>query len=308
MPSIAGTVQESINLNAVTRGLGELAIAASIPDYSFTFPALQGLQQMSTAMTQFATASVRALVNNTAVEAVTSFSSALSSWLQTIDFSPLKELLTAFGDSDLIRRYDEINEKYQKAMFEAKWFPYAAWIADLEVFGEINNILSTSRASKNRTKRIDRVIFGFYSNTELSALKRNWRKLGLPNYMTRVLVQAVQAYLRREYALTVSALSTLWEGIIQEKVNDPSYRVSRKTRDNLSALIKENHFDDVFSAFSNEFIFYDCRTVEEVKVDVPGRHGIAHCWYDKYPSRKAALNAIIFTDFLLSLKPLDNTN
>lgn len=42
-----------------------------------------------------------------------------------------------------------------------------------------------------------------------------------------------------------------------------------------------------------------------MKSDVPGRHGIAHCWYDTYPNRKMALNAIIFTDFLLELKPIE---
>ena len=73
------------------------------------------------------------------------------------------------------------------------------------------------------------------------------------------------AYHRREYALTVSALSTLWEGIIQEKVNDNSYRVSRKTRENLTKLIEENEFDKIFASFCEEFIFYDCRKVEEVK-------------------------------------------
>ena len=99
----------------------------------------------------------------------------------------------------------------------------------------------------------------------------------------------------------------MWEGIIQEKVNDESYRVSRKTRENLSILIEENEFGKIFSSFCDEFIFYDCRKPEEVKLDVPGRHGIAHCWYNTYPNRKMALNVILFTDFLLGLKPLDKT-
>lgn len=105
--------------------------------------------------------------------------------------------------------------------------------------------------------------------------------------------------------MTVSALSTLWEGIIQEKVKDDTYRISKRTRENLTKLIEENEFDKIFSSFCEEFIFYDCRKAEEVKPDVPGRHGIAHCWYDTYPNRKTALNAILFTDFLLGLKPLE---
>lgn len=155
----------------------------------------------------------------------------------------------------------------------------------------------------NRAKSTNRQILYVMDD-----LKRGWRKSNLPSYMIRILVQSVQAYMRKEYALTISALVTLWEGIIQEKANDDSYRVSNKTRDNLKKLIEENKLDCIFSSFCDEFILYQCRAPEEVKGDVPRRHAIAHCWYDKYPNRKVALNAIIFTDFLLKLEPLDQTN
>ena len=52
------------------------------------------------------------------------------------------------------------------------------------------------------------------------------------------------------------------------------------------------------------FIYYNCSSPEEVKQDVPGRHAIAHGWYRTYPTRKTALNAILFTDFLIDLKPI----
>ena len=35
----------------------------------------------------------------------------------------------------------------------------------------------------------------------------------------------------------------------------------------------------------------------------PTETEVAHSWYIKYPSQKAALNAILLTDFVLSLKP-----
>ena len=47
---------------------------------------------------------------------------------------------------------------------------------------------------------------------------------------------------------------------------------------------------------------YSCYSVEEVIDDVPGRNSSAHSWYSEYPSKKAALNAILFTDFLLRLE------
>lgn len=43
-----------------------------------------------------------------------------------------------------------------------------------------------------------------------------------------------------------------------------------------------------------------------MKSDIPSRHCISHCWYDTYPNRKMALNTILFTDFLLGLKPIEN--
>ena len=59
-------------------------------------------------------------------------------------------------------------------------------------------------------------------------------------------------------------------------------------------------------SFFDEYIMYNCESVEEVKEDVPGRNSSAHSWYNKYPSRKAALNAILFTDFLLDIEPLEH--
>lgn len=140
-------------------------------------------------------------------------------------------------------------------MFDARWFPYAGWIADFKIVDAMLKILDTSRASKNRINRINKLIFSYYDKKEINNIKREWRQMSIPSYMTRILVQSVQAYHRREFALTVSALSTLWEGIIQEKTNDTSYRISRKTRDNLTKLIEENEFDKIFSSFCEEFIF-----------------------------------------------------
>ena len=278
----------SANNNAF-KSIGELAIKSSLHNYQFDIPAIKILDDLGKNATANLISGLNNLVNNSAMREIQSITSRLGKWLQTIDFSPLTSIL----------------ENIRAAMFDAKWFPYAGWIASFRIVDEMLEILNSSRASKNRIKRIDRLIFSYYDKDEINNFKRSWRKMGLPSYMIRILVQAVQAYHRREYALTVSALSTLWEGIIQEKVNDNSYRVSRKTRENLTKLIEENEFDKIFASFCEEFIFYDCRKVEEVKPDVPGRHGIAHCWYNTYPNKKMALNAILFTDFLLRLKPLE---
>lgn len=273
--------------------------------YKFESPAFKAIETWNSAITENFANSLNALISNPLMQEIQSINSNLGKWLQTIDFSPLTRILENVQNIGFSYDYDKVNETFLKAMFDARWFPYAGWIADFKIARSMLEILDTSRASKNRVKRIDKLIFSYYDKEEINNLKRGWRKKNLPSYMTRILVQSIQAYHRREYALTVSALSTLWEGIIQEKVNDTSFRISRKTRENLSKLIEENEFDKIFSSFCDEFIFYNCTKPEDVKPDVPGRHGIAHCWYDTYPNRKMALNAILFTDFLLELKPLE---
>lgn len=285
--------------------VGELTMKSAIPNYQFESSALRVIGELNKNVITNLVSGLNTLIQSTVMKEIQSIASNVGKWLQTVDFSPLISILENIQSAGFEFDYKEVNEVFLKAMFDAKWFPYAGWIADFRIVGEMLEILDTSRVSTNRIKRIDRLIFSYYDKDEIDNFKRGWRKMNLPSYMIRIMVQSVQAYHRREYALTVSALSTLWEGIIQEKANDNSYRVSKKTRENLTKLIAKNEFNIIFSSFCEEFIFYDCRRVDEVKSDVPGRHGIAHCWYETYPSRKAALNAILFTDFLLGLKPLE---
>ena len=306
MSSEINTVIATVNNNAI-KNIGELSIKSSLLNYQFDIPTIKIWDNLGIKATENLISSLNTLVNNSAMKEIQSVTSKMGNWLKTVDFSPLARILENIRAIGFDFDYKEINEIFLKAMFDAKWFPYAGWIADYTMVDEILEILNTSRASKNRIKRIDKLIFSYYEKDEINNLKRGWRNMNLPSYMTRILVQSIQAYHRREYALTVSALSTLWEGIIQEKANDDSYQVSKRTRENLTKLIEENEFDNIFSSFCEEFILYDCRKAEEVKPDVPGRHGIAHCWYNTYPNRKVALNAILFTDFLLELKPLDKT-
>lgn len=293
--------------SSTLHSLGEMAIKFEMPTYQFESPALKAFEEWNNTLLETISASINSFLLSPIIQEFEAISSSIGKLLQEVDFSPLTSIIESIQSIGFDCNYEEVNEVFLKAMFDAKWFPYAGWVADFRIVDGLFEILDTSRASKNRVRRIDKLIFSYYNKTELDNLKRGWRMMNLSSYMTRILVQSVQAYHRREYALTVSALSTLWEGIIQKKVNDGSYRISRKTRENLTQLIEENEFDKIFSSFCEEFIFYNCTKPEDVKPDVPGRHGIAHGWYDTYPNRKVALNAILFTDFLLGLEPLDNT-
>lgn len=305
MDSIMPETITNIQSNNFLKELGVLAIKSTMPSYQFEIPGLKNIELISNNMISSFSAGLTALIQNPVMQQIQTISSSIGQWLQTVDFTPLINILEDIRSIGFDHNYDQINEIFLKAMFDARWFPYAGWIADFRIVGDLVEILNTSRVSKNRVKRIDRLIFSYYSKGEIDNFKRNWRKLDLPPYMIRILIQSIQAYHRREYALTVATLSTLWEGIIQEKAQDKGYRVSKRTRQNLTKLIDANEYDKIFSSFCEEFILYDCDSPEQVRDDVPGRHGIAHCWYDKYPSRKMALNAIIFTDFLLQLEPIE---
>ena len=224
-------------------------------------------------------------------------------WMNSFDIQPWTELLSCYqsqvGTVLDVKLYDEI---LLQEMYDVRWVPTLAYSMDIDTVIEINKILASTRASKNRAKQIDGVIFKLCSKSWIERLRKSWRNCDVPQYMLRILNQTVQAYHRKEYVLTVSTLVTLWEGIIARKSGfADDYRVSGKMRDAIKALIDENGYEEIVGTFCKDFIFYDCYKRDDVKQDVPGRHSICHAWYDKCPNQKTALNAILFTDLLLRL-------
>ena len=230
--------------------------------------------------------------------------SPIQQMLHGIDFSPLYSILKSLID------FSKYKEKFNRIIitetYEAKWFPHALCINDRRMVVEFWNILDSTRKSKNRIKRIDKLVFRTYDKKRIESMKKEWRKKDIPEYKMRMMHQAVQAYHRREYAITVVVLSTLWEGIIYDKANDTRRKIGRYTKENFKKLLLRTDYNKLFMSFFDEYIMYNCESVEEVKEDVPGRNSSAHSWYNKYPSRKAALNAILFTDFLLDIEPLEH--
>ena len=229
---------------------------------------------------------------------------AIMQFLNNFAQSPIVRFLEKLASA--IPEQNQFHRLYLQTMYDARWFPYTGDERDVDpdYLANILEVIDSTRASKNRTKKIDKVVFSHYTKTRVEKIRKSWRDTDLPRWKIRILNQAVAAYHRKEYALTIDAMITFWEGLIQEKVNDPDYRVSFRTRQNLGKLIESNNFDNIVKSFCDEFILYDCRKPEQVKDDVPGRHGIAHTWFNKYPNQKTALNAILFTDFLLKLEPI----
>ena len=306
--------------NSTIKALGEIAISAQIPNYTFRNPMLE---QISTGMTNVVHAFGHSMANMLAESTVdligsvgTAFANAMKSpvveWLQGIDLTPIYNALEGLRvDDDILRRYKEFNQTYLTAMFECKWFPYAGWAADISLTEEVSDILATSRGvSKRREKRIDKAILAYYTPKEIKAIKRTWRNSDLDPHIKRILGQALEAHLRGEYALCISSLSTLWEGLIYIKANNTSMKERHRqrmevTKKELAELTESNDYDKIFSDYFNQWIVSQCNEVDDVVDGVPNRHGVSHSWYRSYPNKKASLNAILLTDFIIHLEPLE---
>ena len=324
---------QGYRLNPAFRSLGKLDLSSVIPQYSFTNPVLQqikensalsmsGMYTVSSAFRDYLqrnqeqfrsiTNSLRAISESYGNAISNLVQSPVFKWLNTLDAFPIHSILENLHllEDGLLGRYDKLKEAYLTTLMECKWFPYAAWAADLNLFAEISDIMATSRgASKRREKRIDQAILAYYDKAEIKAIKRNWRQMDIENHIKRILGQAIEAHLRGEYALTISSPSTMWEGLIYIKANnatmqDRHRQRMEKTKKELVALTEANDYNKIFSDYFDQFIVSQCNAVSDVVDGVPNRHGVSHSWYHKYPNKKASLNAILLTDFILSLEPI----
>ena len=238
----------------------------------------------------------------------TIISSPAMKWLSGIDFTPMQSILTKINlDTEYWDKYEELNQAYLNAMYECKWFPYAGWTVDYELFTEVTEILSTSRqGSARREKRIDKAIFSYYTPQEIKNIKRSWKKSDLKPHIKKILGQAIEAHLRGEYVLTITCLATLWECIIREKLNVTRINQTKASKE-LKELSVANNFEEIYSDFYANLILCDCSSPDDVIDGVPNRNAIGHSQYKKYPNKKSSLNAILITDFLIHLKPKEIT-
>lgn len=225
--------------------------------------------------------------------------------IKQIDFSPLLEFVKeiSFRDGKLTedflgKRIDE----YMEELYHNNWFPSPVYRCSIEMFYEIGVILdSTHSGSKNRTKKLDKLIFDYYNEDEIKTIKRKWRENDELNVCyKRIIGEAIRAYEKRNYATTVTLLTLLWQNIICQKAEIDS-RQDNRIKQALNKLIEENGESKIYYDFFENCIYYQCYGYESVKNDVPGRHMVAHSWIKEYPSRKTALNAILFTDFIVEL-------
>ena len=314
LSAMHNTQMLSSSLSAAIQPISDAQKAWSINALPLIVPSLQNYCQgiakniidnyvpMSEAMRGLAS-SLQGVLSNYSVQ-WPKITSPILEVFKNISFTPIQGLLESLKDFNLSLYRTRLYHLLLCETFDAKWIPNAIWDAAPELLTEVLSIIRSTKKSKNRVKRIDKAVLKHYTKQRVESIKKTWRNKGLPEFSMRMLHQAVQAYHRKEYAITIVMLSTMWEGIIYDKANDFRGKNGNRTKSNFEKLIKQNDFDELFQSFFDEYIMYDCRSVEQVIEDVPGRNSSAHSWYNKYPSRKAALNAILFTNFLLNLEPI----
>lgn len=238
-------------------------------------------------------------------QSLSSLSVAIQSMItlfSQIDYKPLLEIQCILPNLEL----DDI---YLKELCKARWFPVRIMMesTSIDFFVDIMNVIDDTKLdSESRIKKLDKIFIDYYDKNTLNGLKKSWKTLNnIPPHIKRILSETIEAYNRKQYALTVCALVTLWQGVIQEKaIGKQEWRTDEKTRKEFKALITANDCNNFIQHYFDEYIFYSCNSSDNVKDDVPGRNSVCHSWYIKYPTRKTALNAILFTEFLLGLSPV----
>lgn len=287
-----------IAIDAISDSLKSMSLRLA-PLYS-EIPTAKLIEAVGNTLTSSIAVSMQNIIPNFSSVLLEAIQSPFLDWIKSFDFSPWTRIFENWQFPDLEVHKDELDEIYLRAMYDAKWFPYAGWQADAKLFAEVSDILNSSRGmSKRCEKRIDKVILSYYTKSEIKRIKKNWNASELDSYVRKALGQTLEAYLRGEYALVIPFLATIWEGIIKSKTAE----VTKKPKEDFKKLVDENGFDDVFSDFYNNLIIATCYSKDDVIEGVPNRHGVAHSWYVKYPTKKAALNAILLTDFIIKLEP-----
>lgn len=320
-PSILSAVQlAQMNIDSVVKA--NAALTSPVVDAilkqtsmisSYTSPLVERVLKETTMLSAMSSTLTKLALNYTSN--LTVLSNAVQSMLGVfgkIDYSPLWNIQSLLQGFDFSKYRKELDNIYLQELTKAKWFPVHISMVNAGFFADIMNVIDTTKPdSKSRVNKLNKVFFTYYDEKNLNELKKYWKTHNIPSHIKRILYDAIQAYKRKQYALTISALAPLWQGIIQEKAKGlQEGKTNNKTKQEFQALITENDCNSFVQYYFEEYVFYTCYSLEEVKDDVPGRNSICHSWYNKYPSRKTALNAIIFTDFLLELEPIkkENTN
>ena len=242
------------------------------------------------------------------LDGLSSIESIISSFSGNLLFSRLSPILDTILDTPPdVLFWREHQRKCLRALMEAKWCPSLLFDIPEQEMIPLNRILTKKASPDERVEAIDKFVFRRFGRDYIAGILEDWASLPIPPHVQQLMSESVKAYRRKEYGLVVHSLPVQWEGIIKEKAHLPERVSGAILKDAVEKLVSENSRSKILSAFYEDFVMYQCYGMKDYIPDVPGRNAIAHGWFPEYPSRKAALNAILFTDFLLHLDKLEET-
>ena len=229
--------------------------------------------------------------------------SFFSSQVYITQISPwIGEVITDRPKQSFREFFYDCQQKCSRTLLEAHWCPSVLLSLPLKKLVPICELSERNEPFEKKETALNQFIFHSLGIHFTDSLLERWKVAPIPNHIKRLLKETLYAYRRKENGLVVGVLPTLWEGFIREKAAIEKKPSSKELRDAVAKLVEENQSSSTISAFYDTCVMYPCHSPEEAKPDVPGRHAVAHGWFERYPTKKAALNAILFTDFLLRLK------
>lgn len=255
-------------------------------------------------------------INKSLLKIQSALCGAVNSYLRELQFSYLPLLVQLQKATESFPKdwkdidTTQVIEQCIKEMYDNKWFPSVVSEARVSFVFEYADIdKKTTVGSKRRAKLLDQLVFSYYDRGFILYIKREWKVKASNTYQRRTLLEAIRAYERKEYATTIIVLSTFWQGLIYEKTNNvDDYRYDKETKKHAHSLLNDQFFHELYEQYFDNYIYYKCNNPNEVIEGVPGRHAILHSWYKTYPSRKEALNAILFTNTLIETPKQDKKN
>lgn len=179
------------------------------------------------------------------------------------------------------------------------WWIYPDW-----AIPSLNNIIKAHKAGKDG--EIEKEILKYFDEKKLDEMEENWKSNSKLSHRMPILEQAVWAHKQGKYILSILALLTNVEGIINENSGRKGYI---KHEECLSILIdyvnKKIKTGSLYSLYPLAILKFAASLLRERfewgKQSKKGRHPILHGHYVSYNDRVFSLKLILLIDFIQNL-------
>lgn len=207
--------------------------------------------------------------------------------------------------------YHELAKKFSEIIYKAHWFHCSYFSFATEFETNIIDCYKKNCDSENITNLIDNLFFDFY-DTKLDEIIEMIEDTDSNSDRVTLIKQAISAYRRNEFYLTITALITVFDRLVYERTSIPEWHNQKKLLESFQKLAERNKRTLAFIACSH----YEEQVKNEVYASnnisamlpitgIPNRHMITHGFQFNYATKKTALNSIIMISVLYCLPELN---